>query len=262
MRGRSIDISDETLGAYADEELSREERERVETALASDGELRRRLEAIRRIDGLVRAVVQTSVEAAVETPLPARGPPSPGRLARAFALIPGYGQLAASFAIGLVAALGVMLWLQAPHPTGGQWQQLTVALHQRFVDAMHAGHGFPLDVIDPDPERVDAFLAEETGYRPSIPDLSADAYVLTGARVMTTVDGPLVYALYTSSENPLLGLVVMRESEDSPDEAMDDAAVRLVSWRRGGARFAFVGTHSVSELERLAERYKDAVDIE
>jgi len=47
-------IGDEMLGAYIDGELSAEEQLQVEQALAADPALRRRLERLRRSDGLVR----------------------------------------------------------------------------------------------------------------------------------------------------------------------------------------------------------------
>ena len=264
MHHRDRMISDEMLGAYADGELPRGEGVRVEAALGADRMLRERLEAVRHVSMLVRAAVRAgeALNDELQQPASARSVGSRNAwLQRALRWVGSFEPIAVSFATGLVAALGVMLLLQAPPEAGGQWQQLTLALHQRFVTAMQAGQGYPLDVADANPDRVGALLADSIGYRPSIPDLSADAYVLNGARVITTLEGPVVYALYTSSANPLLGLVVMRAPRAEPSAAVAQASVRLVSWRRDGARFAFVGTHSLPELERLAKRYKDAVDL-
>jgi anti-sigma factor RsiW len=269
MRHSRERITEELLGAYVDGELDRAESAAVEAALRADRRLAQRVEALRRVTMLVKAAVRAadsaeaftaqrfSAEEEVGASIVERRRSWWSVLEAAQPLRP----LLASFATGLLVALGAMLLWSTPHQVDGQWARLTLALHERFVDAMRAGNAFPLDVSDPDPERVGQFLAARIGYTPSIPDLSADSYVLSGARIVTTLEGPAVYALYTSGENPLLGFVAVRRAQPVSPTLGEHAAVRLVTWQTGDAQFAFVGTHSAEELERLAARYRGSIGL-
>jgi anti-sigma factor RsiW len=262
-------ITEQILGAYVDGELGREEGVAVEAALRGDGQLAQRVEALRRVTMLVKAAVRAADSA---EPFAARRIDAEEEVGKSIAArrrswrsifdaVQPLRPLLASFSIGLMVALGAMLLWPTPHQADGQWARLTLALHERFVDAMRTGNVFPLDVSDPDPERVGKFLAATIGYAPSIPDLSADSYVLSGARIVTTSEGPVVYALYTSGENPLLGFVAVRRGRPASPTLGERAAVRLVTWQTGDAQFAFVGTHSAEQLERLAARYRGSIGL-
>jgi anti-sigma factor RsiW len=91
------------------------------------------------------------------------------------------------------------------------------------------------------------------GFNLEVPDLTERGYTLQGARLITTAQGPVAYLLYSSDDEPLLG-IAMLGSPSAPRRATlhERGDLRLLEWSDGQNSFGIGGTHSPDLLRSLA----------
>ncbi len=264
---RNIELSDETLGAYVDGELDATAVLQVETQLEQDAAARAQVAALRHISSLVRKVVQTPADAPVATPTVAP-PPRDVRhdgprlvqarttalpSARRAAIVAPW-RVAAAFAAGAFCT-AIALWLLgAPAAPSSSWEDHALMFHQTYLEALQADRHLPLDASGSDPAALDASLAQLVDWNFAVPDLSAQGYMLQGARVIATAEGPLAYVLYSSAKDPLLGLAVLQRAGTLAQSGAlhERGNLRLWEWSDGDHEFALGGSHSVESLRTLA----------
>jgi anti-sigma factor RsiW len=262
-------ISDETLGAYLDGELDSDAARRLEARLELDPSARRRLEALRRVSTGVGASLRrargaaahaASAEDADPLHMGARVIPLPGaraagrRTAARRASFRGilWGT-AAGFAAGVVFAAAILIpFGKAPRHASG-WEDHALAFHESYLESLGGDHAFPLDARTSDPVALGQSLGEIVGWDLEVPDLTDRGYTLQGARLITTAQGPVAYLLYSSEDEPLLGVALLQSSAAPRGETLHEHGdLHLLEWSDGRNSFGLGGTHSPDLLRSLA----------
>lgn len=269
---RDVDLTDEALGAYVDGELDAAEASQLEARLERDAGARARLESLQRVSALVRDAVTAGMQephagAEIDDPRLAAWPQRGAGWAAAGAARPertrrlAPSRVAAAFAAGVVsAALG--LWLVGPPtPASTTWEDHALLFHQTYLEALRANRQLPLDARGSDPASVGASLSRLVDWSFAVPDLSAQGYTLQGARLIATAEGPLTYVLYSSDDQPLLGLAMLQARLPASHRGVMHRRGRLSlwEWSDGEHSFALGGTHSDASLRALADAVANAV---
>jgi anti-sigma factor RsiW len=267
------DLTDEELGAYVDNELDESSRARVDRALESNTEARSRVAAIRDIDALVRAAMQAQT---VEEALPERHEADIVTLHAAPAPRPHSDnprrqpswmswQLAASFVGG---ALTVMLAFQLlggrtdPQAPQAGWQQSALVFHTTYLRAQGgANERLLVDVAEPRSNDSASSYASIIDYEPFVPDLSAHSYEPTGARVVSSPDGPTVFVIYHAPEGSPIGFSMIRaKPAQAPQPTMHSlGGVQLVSWSDGRFEYGLSGDLPPDALNVIAQSARESI---
>lgn len=262
---RESRISDETLGAYLDGELDAEAKRHLEARLAVDAAARARLEALRRVSLGVGASVRRARDSASrsvrsdarEAPqVGARVIPLPGarfdRRRAATRRAPIWA-VALAFAAGAAFAAALLVPLGTTQQQSGGWEQHALAFHESYLESLGGDRSFPLDARTSDPVALGRSLAGIVGGDFDVPDLTGQGYTLQGARVITSAQGPVAYLLYSSEDEPLLGVAVLPSASAPRGETLHERGdLRLLEWSDGQNSFGLGGTHSPDLLRSLA----------
>jgi anti-sigma factor RsiW len=277
-------VSDETLGAYLDGELDAAAVASVDRRLALDAALRARLASLRDVTELVRAAtaapgVPRAAPAALEDgafTFPPRGSaqpaaaPHPARdtprlRPRFLPSRPLARGIAASFAAAVAGALLAVLLL-ARSPSAEGWQQHALVFHASYLAALDAKRTPLLDARASDPAALGASLAALADDALAVvPDLSEHGYVPQGVRVIETAEGPVAYVVYAGANKPVLGLAVLRSTNDDADGEVrlhQHGELKLLEWSDGEHRFAVGGTQSAASLRTLADAVQTFADAD
>lgn len=262
---RESRVSDETLGAYLDGELDAEARRHLEARLAVDAAARARLEALRRVSAGVGASVRRardsasrSVRSEAREPahLGARVIPLPGARidrGRAGPRRAPIWAVAVAFAAGAAFGVALLLPFGTTLTRSGGWEQHALAFHESYLESLGGDQSFPLDARTSDPIALGRSLAGIMGEDFDVPDLSARGYTLQGARLITSAQGPVAYLLYSSEDEPLLGVAVVQSASTPRGETLHERGdLRLLEWSDGQNSFGLGGTHSPDLLRSLA----------
>jgi anti-sigma factor RsiW len=258
-------VSDETLGAYLDGVLDSAAARRLEARLALDPSVRRRLEALRRVSAGVGATVGRAREAASRAArakdadplqLGARVIPLPSaRIARRTAPPRRFSlrSVAAGFAAGVALTAAVLIPLAKAPRHSASWEDHALAFHASYLESLGGDRAFPLDARTSDPVALGESLGQIVGWNLDVPDLTREGYTLQGARLITTAQGPVAYLLYSSEDEPLLGVAVLQSPSAPRGETLHELGdLRLLEWSDGQNSCGRGGTHSPDLLRSLA----------
>jgi anti-sigma factor RsiW len=247
-------ITDEQLGAYVDGELDSAARARVDALLLKDEDARHRLTAIREITQLVRDAThytgRSPSRAGSDTAVPRN------RAASTSARGPGWmgWRLAASFVGGALAVALTFQLLETPAAPHG-WQQSALVFHNTYLQALADGkERFLVDLTNPGTEEAANAYSSILDYQPVLPDLSVHEYSPTGARLVTSSDGPTVFVIYDAPGRSPVGFSVTRATPASRAAPTTSSLhdVRLVSWSDGEFDYAMSSDLSADALNSLA----------
>lgn len=252
------EMTDELLGAYADGELDATARARVDTLLQTDERARRRLAAIRQITRLVRDATHLEGRLLNEGPRSAEAGASRS-VTPAFRRARGPAwmrwRLAASFVAGALAVTVALQLLGTREPVPHGWQQSALVFHNSYLQALADGkEQFLVDVTHPGTEESANAYSSIIDYQPVLPDLSAHDYAPTGARLVTSPDGPTVFVIYDAPGRSPVGFSVIRATPSSRGAPATSSLrdVRLVSWSDGEFDYAMSSDLSADVLNSLA----------
>lgn len=265
MVERNIDLSDEQLGAYADDELDAITRARVERALAVDREARARLAAIRDVTMLVRAATRARVTDSGPAAMPPLSVPAYSARVRA-PVRPAWltWRIAASFLAGLGAMLIIMQLTQPGTSPASTWQRAALDFHDRYLRAVAAGTAIGLDHLEPSSSDFQREFANVVDFRPRIPDLSAHRYVPVGARLLTTPDGAVTYVVYEAPDGPIVGYSMVLSDAPAREELMSDTHknILMTTWTDGRFEYGLSGQLPADALETIADTARRSLDAD
>jgi len=259
MTDHSYELTDELLGAFADDELDELSRSRLAKALRGNADARRRLKAIRDVSLLVRAATRVDIETSEHRPTAAAQDPSGSGaqrllLQRLSTHRIGW-RMAAAFAGGAIVAVLATAYVWRPAATPGEWAQHALAFHAGISRGDQDGARATFErLIDLQPDELGT-AAQIADYEPVLPDLSAHGYEPLGARLMTTPRGMVTFVIYAAPDRPLLGYSMARRTADVFDDFRFDSRrdINLVTWSSGEHEFALTGQIATDALTVIAE---------
>jgi anti-sigma factor RsiW len=238
------------VDAYLDGELTATETAAFEQALASCPGCRRRLEAMRDLSGLLRA-------------LPAE--PAPDLLRaridrelRAIAGRPAWNFRRSAVAASLIVALGIG-WL------GGSM----LGHGTREADELLAGYlrvgmsDSGVEVASSDRHTVKPWFAGRIAYSPPVYDLTATGFPLLGGRI-DLVDGRKVAVLvYRHNQHRVALTLWPAESTGSTAPSITQRdGFAMADWRHAGFEMRAVADLAPGEMKSFATDVNQAIDID
>ena len=195
----------------------------------------------------LRARVRTSV-ALAQASQPA--PSLPGRRRWSWA------SAVAGFAAGLVVSAAVVLQPgRLPSPDG---DPLVAALVSEHVRALASGP--LLQVESNDRHNVKPWFQGRIDFAPPVPDLSAQGFVLQGARVEGVQGAPMAVLVYRLRQHVVEVFVWPADSPPAPGSR--DAGRRgfqLRTWSDGAMHYALVSDAERAELARFQRAWQESV---
>jgi anti-sigma factor RsiW len=257
MADIDLKLTDELLGAYADDELDAQTRARVEQALSHDGTAAARLEAIREVTRLVRTATRASVGIdAVPQRLP---------LAKPRPSLPQHGwrhwRIAAAFLAGLVAMATTIQAVRLAVPEAAGWQRSALEFHARYERSASGRRQIALDHLAPSSTDFGAEFADLVDFEPVLPDLSALEYRPVGARLLATSDGPATYVVYEAPNRPIVGysMVQKRQPERDRQTLATRDGIRLVTWSDDSYEYGLSSQLPGEDLSALADTARSSL---
>jgi len=159
-------------------------------------------------------------------------------------------QVAALSTSAAAASALLTVWmLRAPAEGAASpsWREQVVARHA-------AGLGDPqrtIEVASSDRHAIKPWFHGKIDFAPTVADLSAEGYVLLGARLERLEQQPVAALIYQLREHPL-SLFMTRAARAEPVTIQTVRGFSVATWASGGVRFAAVADTDVREMERFA----------
>lgn len=247
-------MEDWALHAYADGELSAEQRVEVEALLARDPEAARKLADWKRQRDLLKAAYDGVLDEPVPPQLAAtlRGGPGPSHLSP---------WLAMAAAILLLFCGGLAGWFLK-----GETAAVTVAdlgrqaLEAHAVYAVEVRH--PVEVGGSDKEHLQAWLSKRVGTAFTVPDLTEDGYSLLGGRLLSGSDGPAALLMYEDHKGQRLSVVLAAPGTDTETALKVQEQGRLIActWQDGKLAVAVAGEMARDPMMALAKAVYEKIE--
>lgn len=244
---RQDHMEDWALHAYADGELSPEQRAEVDALLARDPEAARKVAGWQRqreqLKSAYQGVLAEPVPPKLAATLRARSQPSrlPAWLAMAAAvLLLLCGGMAGWFLRGETAAITVA-------DLGQQ------ALEAHSVYAVEVRH--PVEVAGSDKAHLQAWLSKRVGTAFTVPDLTEEGYTLLGGRLLAGNDGPAALLMYEDRKGQRLSVVLAAPGTDMETALKVQEQGRLIActWQDGKLAVAVAGEMARDPMMALAK---------
>ena len=239
-------VTDEQLTAYLDGEMSENERQTVDDALAGDRDLRMRLGSLELPNDAIKATFDDLLASAPAMPtLPAPSAANQNRSAR---LAPA--ALAAALLFGIVIGAGGLSSMRvADEP---DWK-LAVANYQVLYVTETLTSVAPPAADDP----VNlASLSEALG-RDLTGARNADGLEFRRAQLLGFEGQPLVQIAYLSAANEPFAICVTRVSQgDSAPETETIEGLASAHWVRDGFGYLIIGGNDLGFVGKLADDLK------
>lgn len=242
------------VDAYVDGELTAVESADFERALEACPECRERLDAVRAMSGLLRALpaepapdlLRAQVERELRT---IAGRPRERLRRRTY-----WSAMAAS----VIVALGLG-WLGGSLTgQGARESDALVASYLRVAMAEHT-----VDVASSDRHTVKPWYAGRLDYSPPVHDLTTEGFPLLGGR-LDMVDGRKVAVLvYRRNQHKLaLSLWPASSPGSSAPRVSEHDGFAIAEWRHGGFEFRAVSDVAPGEMTTFAAALDRAVDAD
>jgi len=232
------------LHAYADGELDPAKALELESHLAGDAAARMACERLRGMSAAIRANADYhAAPAAFAARLAAAVPPAPEGGARRFSL-PVWWRAGAAF-----AAVAVISWLAAAGVMRpGEDERLAAEVLDAHVRATLAGR--PFDVASSDQHTVKPWLSARLPFSPTVTDLSAQGFELTGGR-LDYVGGQRVAVLAYKRRQHLIDVFVW-PAEEKQGFALARDGFNIERFSKNGMSYWLVSDLNRNELADLA----------
>lgn len=247
---RSGAIRDEDLHAYADGVLDGSRRRRVEQHLAAHPADAERVTAYRHINAQLSDLGRPGRTDDLGEPLAALREDLREALVRQRQVRRAAGGALVSVFL-LATASGT--WMLTGGSSGGPAPMQIAAVDSAHPGPMAEGS---VEISAATQDEITAWLSQQVeAQRFSAPDLNPAGFSLSGARVVTLPDGPLVQILYDDDRSTRLTFSIS-PSEVAPrgvgvDELADEQLA--VYWRQGPLVYSLVGPLEHGDLAALAE---------
>lgn len=241
------ELTPELLEAWLADELTAEERARVDAALREDPQARARLDAWRRDEARLRAALAPVLNEPVpERLLRVAGGPRGRRLARPLVRV--------AAAVVLILAGGVAGWFAArelaPDPHGSGFAEQAASAHRVFgVEVRH-----PVEVPASEEAHLVGWLSKRLGYPIVAPDFSAAGFSLVGGRLLADTRGPAAQLMYEDASGRRVTAYFAQRPQE-PETAFRYLAgegVNVFYWIDRDFGFALAGEVPREELLQMA----------
>ena len=155
--------------------------------------------------------------------------------------------LLATFAATASSLLTVWM-LRAPMENAlSPWQEQVVTRHVASMrDPQHR-----VDVASSDRHNVKPWFNGKLDFAPTVVDLSADGYVLLGARLEQIEQQPAAALVYQAGKHSI-SVFMTRATLAEPVVIKIIRGFSVATWAAGGVRFAAVADTDVGEIKRFA----------
>lgn len=242
------------LHAYADGELSAEQRAEVEALMARDPEAARKVADWKR----QRDLLKTAFDGVLDEPVPqqlaaalrdraARPPLSPWLAMAAAVLLMLFGGLGGWFLKGETA----------PAMVADLGQQ---ALAAHTVYAVEVRH--PVEVPGADKDHLQAWLTKRVGTAFKVPDLTEQGYALLGGRLLSGDQGPAAMLMYEDQTGQRVSVVLASPGTDMDTALKLQEQGKLIActWQDGKLAVAVAGEMARDPMMALAKAVYDKLE--
>lgn len=235
------------LHAYADGELSAEQRAEVEALMARDPEAARKVADWKR----QRELLKSAFDGVLDEPLPARMTATLRRSAAPPRVSPW---LAMAAALLMLLCGGLAGWFLK-----GEAVPVTVAdlgrqaLDAHSVYAVEVRH--PVEVPGADKEHLQAWLSKRVGTPFAVPDLTEQGYALLGGRLLSGDEGPAALLMYEDRKGQRLSVVLAAPGTDVETALKVQEQGKLIActWQDGKLAVAVAGEMARDPMMLLAK---------
>ncbi len=247
------DNARELLHAFVDGQLDSATHHQVEKHLAQCEECARERDALLALHELLQQKMpyhKAPVGLAERIKLAAETPPVLERpkvfRRRAMAL--------AAAAVIFICLCRVYFEFHRAHPEIGTRQQIATIEHD--IVALHqqgASQGPLVDLASSDPQTIQRFLAEKLSYKPVVPDLARDGFVLAGARVSHLDRKDVATLIYRHNQHVIsFFLWPAGESNYRHERYRAEQSYQLAYWAAGGMHCWLVSDLDAQETKVFA----------
>lgn len=230
------------LDAYSTDELDLVSATEVESHLAACAGCAKELQSIRSLRGMLsdpslRNTAPIALRREVEEN-PVRG----RMLAR----------IAAVILLFLLPALG--WYIGTSQSNAMQLADEITAAHVRSLQGDHL-----LDVVSTDQHTVKPWFRGKIDFSPSVVDLKSEGFPLVGGRLDYVDHRPVAAIVYQRGKHVINLFVWPTGKGDSPAESSQHNGYNLVTWTRGGLKYAAVSDVNEQDLSHFVEMLRGEV---
>lgn len=108
-----------------------------------------------------------------------------------------------------------------------------------------------IQIASSDRHNIKPWFNGKLDFAPTVADLSAEGFVLLGARVEQIEQQPAAALIYQAREHSI-SLFMTRSAQTEPISIKTIRGFNVARWAAGGVRFAAVADTDVREIERFA----------
>ena len=242
------------LHAYADGELSAEQRAEVETLMARDPEAARKVADWKR----QRELLKTEFDGVLDDPVPQQLAAALRERADPPRLSPW---LAMAAAVLLLVFGGLGGWLlkgeTVPSAMADLGQQ---AIEAHTVYAVEIRH--PVEVPGADKDHLQAWLTKRVGTAFKVPDLTEQGYALLGGRLLSGDAGPAAMLMYEDQQGQRVSVVLAAPGTDLETALKVQQQGKLIActWQDGKLAVAVAGEMDRDPMMTLAKAVYDKLE--
>ena len=245
-----LQLSDDDLNAYADNQLSAERAAQVAAVVQRDPILAARVAAIRRQNTQLRDALDPWLAEALPRELIAAATPQRAQRSRSRRARPALAA-AASLVIGVAIGWlvrGEMLQMEGTPVTFPRQAALTHALYA--TDANR-----PVEIWANEEERLVRWLSKRLSFPLHAPDLNGVGFALVGGRLVAGNEKPGALFMYENADKQRVSLLVRKDAERSRETAFryaQEDGVGVFYWIDDACGYALSGNLDKSQLLSIA----------
>ncbi|WP_374333869.1 anti-sigma factor [Aestuariivirga sp.] len=234
------------LHAYADGELSPEQRAEVEALMARDPEAARKVADWKR----QRELLKTAFDGVLDEPVPARMSATLRRPAGPPRVSPW---LAMAAAVLLLLCGGLAGWFLKGEQPAAMADLGREALEAHSVFAVEVRH--PVEVKGDDKDHLQAWLSKRVGTAFTVPDLTEQGYALLGGRLLSGEEGPAAMLMYEDQKGQRLSVLLASPGTDMETALKVEEQGKLIActWQDGKLAVAVAGEMARDPMMALAK---------
>lgn len=246
----------EKLSAFLDGELSSEETQEIEAALARDPSLQADLEALMAADELAKDAFAAELEAPVPAALTAAilqaDTAAPANVQQAPARAGWIAAMAASVALVVGGAIGYSVGVSEPTQVAAARTWLTDIADYHAVYASQSRH--LVEVGADEADHIETWLGATLDTPVRIPDLSDQGLTFQGARLLVAAGKPVAQLMYVDAQMRVVALCQIKSASPNPEfRNRTLGAFDMVVWGGTGANYVVVGDEGRGDLDQIAQ---------
>jgi len=233
------------LHGYVDDQLSSDERERVEAYLAASPDEQQRVDEYRAIrEGLKELYDPVAAEPVPPALLPTRNPAKKTIYAAAAGIL-------------LLLTGGGIGWHLKDYASIPVFELPDVVRETAMAYAVYSPEvRHPVEVPGDQEEHLGAWLSKRMGTQMRIPQLESLGFRLVGGRLLASADGPGGLLMYENSSGSRVVLYACRNEEQERNTAFryaSESEASVFYWIEGSLSYGLAGELERGQLRELAE---------